>query len=935
MAQFEYYAFISYRHLDKKWAKWMQSKLESYIIPSFLYEGNDNLPSDLRPVFRDETDLRLGNLSENIKRALDISKYLIVICSRNTPASDYVRDEIAYFLEKNSLDKIIPFIVDDSMPKDCYPDRIPEDHLGANVTEVSDGYAFIKVVAKLLGDIEPSSLWNRYVKAEEEKKNRLRIPKERATAGKAMELLKSGQNLLAARIALDIIESDKKEGWEPLPEVEHLLRMSTMGSQGELFPLLSFDENSLFSPNGKYLLLWDRYRFDLIQLDPYVIKASQVLSDWNGGPVFDGDSTFLAIADSHVIHIISLGETPQEISIPVEPKSIIVAMKIITRNDSSFLCVVYSNGIIMEYNLLNSEQLHTSIKELKQPKITNAFICDSSAILYVKSQGSDDVIICKADIHDGTFEYLIKTEEEYYLHSDDCTKLVFSPYKSLFVVLDLTTYEEVHYQHHGHPSYVSNSGMIRFDNDDGTVDFIGCMGRYIANAPICGFWLSADEKTCAFAIKDIEKNIIVYFNPDLGGCANYDGLIDISGNAIEIRRYNETYLETLKVFGQYYVATGGDFGIDIYDANKKCLVRHSDKGDDVVVSSDFRHLVVTRTMSSDPSHLYRYDASCHPISAVHGYDILTLDSSGAPIYYNLANKGRIEFFTEDGNNHTITLFSPQSDCSLLDAHEESQLAAFRINDKPGLIKVQNGFCFDDSSIVLVNLKDFRCIDSVTNKVFQQDRCGIRFSHDGKRLLSINSTLKGLIAFAYEIDNKALISLPVPYRPLFYDRTDRYWAIADKTKITIFSTDGNLLTEKTVQKQVSSLRFMGEDKVLAYPFIFDIKGDVITRLESALDVFRDVKFDIDTERDIIVACISDMDFKASVFVWQISSCKLLFSSTNVITTGHLSPYISNSFIYWKDMTIPFPSFEELAEEMSERFAGYKLSDDFREKYYLED
>jgi hypothetical protein len=45
--------------------------------------------------------------------------------------------------------------------------------------------------------------------------------------------------------------------------------------------------------------------------------------------------------------------------------------------------------------------------------------------------------------------------------------------------------------------------------------------------------------------------------------------------------------------------------------------------------------------------------------------------------------------------------------------------------------------------------------------------------------------------------------------------------------------------------------------------------------------------------------------------------------------------SDDFIYRKDMALPYPSFEELAEEMSARFAGYKLSDDFREEYYLED
>ena len=32
--QFEYMAFISYSRSDEKWAKWLQYKLEHYILPS-------------------------------------------------------------------------------------------------------------------------------------------------------------------------------------------------------------------------------------------------------------------------------------------------------------------------------------------------------------------------------------------------------------------------------------------------------------------------------------------------------------------------------------------------------------------------------------------------------------------------------------------------------------------------------------------------------------------------------------------------------------------------------------------------------------------------------------------------------------------------------------------------------------------------------------
>ena len=76
-----YLAFISYKHEDKKYAKWLQQKLESFRLPLYLQEQRPDLPDYPRPIFRDETDLELGLLSENIHRALDHSRYLIVICS--------------------------------------------------------------------------------------------------------------------------------------------------------------------------------------------------------------------------------------------------------------------------------------------------------------------------------------------------------------------------------------------------------------------------------------------------------------------------------------------------------------------------------------------------------------------------------------------------------------------------------------------------------------------------------------------------------------------------------------------------------------------------------------------------------------------------------------------------------------------------------------
>ena len=84
---FRYYAFISYSHnrSDMKWAKWLQRKLESYRLPSFLLKQMPHLPKRLRPIFRDQTDLGITHLEEGIREELRDSRYLIVVCSPARP----------------------------------------------------------------------------------------------------------------------------------------------------------------------------------------------------------------------------------------------------------------------------------------------------------------------------------------------------------------------------------------------------------------------------------------------------------------------------------------------------------------------------------------------------------------------------------------------------------------------------------------------------------------------------------------------------------------------------------------------------------------------------------------------------------------------------------------------------------------------------------
>ena len=56
----KYWAFISYSSKDKKYAGWLQSRLENYAIPKD-FQGTELfetvLGKHLRPVFRDRADL--------------------------------------------------------------------------------------------------------------------------------------------------------------------------------------------------------------------------------------------------------------------------------------------------------------------------------------------------------------------------------------------------------------------------------------------------------------------------------------------------------------------------------------------------------------------------------------------------------------------------------------------------------------------------------------------------------------------------------------------------------------------------------------------------------------------------------------------------------------------------------------------------------------
>ena len=120
-AQRNFKAFISYRHcpLDMVVAEETQELIERYRIPK---EYRKDGKKELGFVFRDVSELPLcSNLSDDIYAALDHSEFLIVICTPETPKSLWVRQEIHYFLQTHSRDRVL-IVLADGTPEQSLPE---------------------------------------------------------------------------------------------------------------------------------------------------------------------------------------------------------------------------------------------------------------------------------------------------------------------------------------------------------------------------------------------------------------------------------------------------------------------------------------------------------------------------------------------------------------------------------------------------------------------------------------------------------------------------------------------------------------------------------------------------------------------------------------------------------------------------------------------
>lgn len=155
--QYEYDAFISYRHTepDITIAKKVMEMLEGYKAPSSIAVKSGI--KKINRLFRDREELpTTTDLSESIMNALKKSKFLIVICSPRTPESKWVKKEIEIFKELHGAHKIQALLIEGE-PQESFPEPL---HYEVKKLLQEDGSYTLqtKELELLAADIRPEEL---------------------------------------------------------------------------------------------------------------------------------------------------------------------------------------------------------------------------------------------------------------------------------------------------------------------------------------------------------------------------------------------------------------------------------------------------------------------------------------------------------------------------------------------------------------------------------------------------------------------------------------------------------------------------------------------------------------------------------------------------------------------------------------------------------
>lgn len=201
---YKYFAFISYRGTDVEIAKKLQKKFNEYKLPSTYKNPFDEKNQRMQPVCRDRDNFVGGEISPQIKDAIDHSMYVVMICTPNMTRTldkeNYVNDEVNHLIETNRINRLIPLVYDgraysannyirinrpieEPFENESLPYTLRKwmaDHIDHEYTlnifnieeqgERDEDKMFLRCVATILAQ-EFNKLWNRY-EIEQKKRKR-------------------------------------------------------------------------------------------------------------------------------------------------------------------------------------------------------------------------------------------------------------------------------------------------------------------------------------------------------------------------------------------------------------------------------------------------------------------------------------------------------------------------------------------------------------------------------------------------------------------------------------------------------------------------------------------------------------------------------------------------------------------------------------------
>ena len=186
-------------------AKKLQKKFNNFKLPSSYINPFDETNHRMQPVCRDRDNFVGGELSAQIKDAIDHSMYVVMVCTpnmtRNEDQTNYVNDEIQHLIDTGRLNRLIPLVfggtiystedyvkagrgIDEPFPDECLPYALRTwmaDHASHDFAlnifnieeqgERDEEKMFLRCVATILAE-EFTKLWDRF-KVERKKREKM------------------------------------------------------------------------------------------------------------------------------------------------------------------------------------------------------------------------------------------------------------------------------------------------------------------------------------------------------------------------------------------------------------------------------------------------------------------------------------------------------------------------------------------------------------------------------------------------------------------------------------------------------------------------------------------------------------------------------------------------------------------------------------------